>query len=229
MIIVVLVIIIAYVYYHIMFGSANAKLVRRLKKGRTEEQKKVVDYFVRQSSLGRMLAHTISDDDYEKMVNEKANRLNLRQKAVEQTGLDEDEIKEIDPINLIGYRYNHAWSRKADSGKQLSSRYQVTWIFFSESQLHMYQYTFDMDQDWHSAQTEEFFYQDVTSVSTTTSEETSRIMENGVEREESVNTTQFRMVVPGDKMLFAMNSTNLDRANDSVKAMKQMLREKKNA
>ncbi|MFC6275260.1 hypothetical protein ACFQET_07000 [Levilactobacillus tangyuanensis] len=221
-------ILIALVYLYLVFGSANAKMVNRAKRGKTPDEKKVVEYFLRQG-IARKLTGVMSDDDYVKMVENKANSLGLRQKAVEQTGLDESQIKEIKPINLVGYKFKNAWARNTDTNKNVSSRYEVTWIFFSETQLYMYTYTFDLDQDWHSSLTEEFFYQDVTSVSSSNTSETAKFMESGVEREKTVDTTEVHMVVPGDKMTFAMNGTDLSTANESVQGMKQMLREKKNA
>lgn len=230
MTVILLILILAVAYWYIMFGSAEAKNIRQRKHGKTPDEKKVIDYFLRHG-FARKLAGVMSDSDYITMVQTRANSMNLRQKAVEQTGLDEDEISEIKPINLVGYEFGkQSWARRTDDDTQtVSSRYELTWILFSESQMHMYKYSFDMDQNWHNTETEEFFYQDVTSVSTATSSESARFAEKGGEREETVDTTQFRVIVPGDKMYFAMNGTDLSTANESVKAMKQMLREKKNA
>lgn len=230
MTVILLILILAVAYWYIVFGSADAKTIRGLKHGKTPDEKKVIDYFLRHG-LARKLAGVMSDSDYITMVQTRANSLNLRQKAIEQTGLDEDEISEIKPINLVGYEFGkQSWARRTDDDSQtVSSRYELTWILFSESQMHMYKYSFDMDENWHNTETEEFFYQDVTSVSTATSSESARFVEKGGAREETVDTTQFRVIVPGDKMYFAMNGTDLSTANESVKAMKQMLREKKNA
>jgi hypothetical protein len=225
----VIIILILLILAYVAFGSKNARIVRHLQRGKNADQKKVIAYFVRSGALARLLTRTMSDDEYIEMVSAKVNSLNARQKAMEQTGLDEDEIKEITPINLVGYSYKNAWSHLTGANKWVSSRYQVTWIFFSASQLHLYRYSFDMDQDWKNELTEEFFYQDVTSVSTVDQTEQGKELINGIQTERTVQTSDFRIVVPGDKMFIAMNGNDLASVTQSVKAMKQMLREKKNA
>lgn len=224
--ILIIIVILVAVYYQVMVGSANAKMLRQLKRNKSEEQKRVIDYFMRSSSLGRKLAHTMSDEEYTDMVQAKLKGLNLHQKAIEKTGLDEEQISEIKPINLFGYVFNNSWARRTPMG-DVASRVQETWIFFSNEQMYIYRYALDMDQGKHIENAEEFFYQDVTSFSTNTVEADATVLEGNAQVAKSIQSDQFQVIVPGDKISVAM--TRNQEIEDSIQGMKQMLREKKNA
>ncbi|MFD1485504.1 hypothetical protein ACFQ5J_09705 [Lacticaseibacillus baoqingensis] len=220
--ILVIIIVAAGVYYKMVYATPNAKAVRQLTRGKNEEQKKVIEYFTRQGCLVK----TMSDAEYLDLITKKRDSLNLRDKAISRIGLDEDEIKEISPIRLEGPVFKNAYSKKMDNGKFTSSRYQVTWIFFSKTQVHLYTYTFDMDEDKKQESTEEYFYQDVTSFTTSNMTETAKYMDGQVEKTREVETSKFKMVVPGDQMLVAMDG-DVQSAEESIQGMKSMLREKK--
>lgn len=159
----IILIVIAYFVWKIFYAdSASTKMVLKQKK-RTEEQKKVIRYFLNgEHNLRRM-----KDEEYDAMVAEFVNR-DHRSKALSRVGLDEDELKEIAPICLHNYNYMKAWARKGKDGKWRSSSYQVTWLFFSANQLYLYQETINFDCEEKRTSTEEFHYKDVVSFSTTT-------------------------------------------------------------
>lgn len=197
----------------------NAELLKEYCKGKSRDQVKAIEYFCKQEGC---LSKNISDDEYSAMVIRKRDSLNLRQKALNKIGLDEEEVNEIPPAVFEGYVFKNAFAKKRANGSWVSSSYQVAWLFFSAAQIYIYRYTFNMDEDKKSESTDEFFYKDVTSFSTSSETETAHGL--GDEKFE-VETNKFKMVVPGDKIFVSMDGVS--NSEDIIQAMKQKLREKK--
>lgn len=214
----VIIIIGAIVWYTKVYNSPNAKAVRALTKGKNPDQVKTIEYFVKEGCMTK----TITDEEYWQMVQAKKNSLNLRQKALNKIGLDEDEVSEIPPATFEGFVYKNAYAKKNARGLWVSSAYQVAWLFFSSTQIYIYRYTFNMDEDKKNESTDEFFYKDVTSFSTATETEIAHGMANN---KFEVESNKFKMVVPGDQIFVSMDGVADSEA--IIQAMKQKLREKK--
>jgi hypothetical protein len=205
-----------------------------IKRGRSPEQKKVIDYFLLSGCSA--LFGLMKDEEYEALVKNKLNSLNLKNRALGKIGLDESELREIEPIFLHGYHIDEntmgkqTWAKVGADGHLRSSKYDATWLFFSATQVYMYSYTFDLASDVKKEKTEEYFYQDITNFST--SDESieaykaagcvlsapKRVMESY---------TTFGLIVPGDRFTCSMSGLEISVAERSVSAMKQKLREKK--
>jgi hypothetical protein len=214
----VIIIVAAVVYYIKVYNSPNAKAVRALCQGKTSDQVKTVEYFCKEGCMTK----TISDEEYLQMVRAKRDAMNFKKKALDKIGLDEDEVSEIPPAMFEGFVYKNAYAKQNASGKWVSSAYQVSWVFFSSTQVYLYSYTFKMDEDKKNERTDEFFYKDVTSFSTLSESDTA----HGLGRNTfEVTSEQFAMVVPGDKLCLAMG--DIQDADAIIQAMKQKLREKK--
>ena len=214
----VLIIVAAVVYYTKVYNSPNAKAVRAVCQGKTPEQVKTVEYFCKEGCMTK----TISDDEYLQMVRAKRDSMNFKKKALDKIGLDEDEVSEIPPAMFEGFVYKNAYAKQNASGKWVSSAYQVSWVFFSSTQVYLYSYTFNMDEDKKNDRTDEFFYKDVTSFSTLSESDTAHGLGGNTFE---VTSEQFAMVVPGDKLFLAMG--DIMDADSIIQAMKQKLREKK--
>ena len=200
-------------------AQANAQLLEQYKRGKNAEQQKVIDYFCKEEGC---MSKNMTDDEYSQMVIKKRDSLNLRAKALRKIGLDEDEVSEIPPAVFEGYVFKNAFAKKRANGNWVSSAYQVAWLFFSSTQIYVYRYTFNMDEDKKQESTDEFFYKDVTSFSTSSETETAHGL--GDEKFE-VESNKFKMVVPGDKIFVSMDGVS--NSEDIIQAMKQKLREKK--
>lgn len=214
----VLIIVAAVVYYTKVYNSPNAKAVRAVCQGKTPEQVKTVEYFCKEGCMTK----TISDEEYLQMVRAKRDSMNFKKKALDKIGLDEDEVSEIPPAMFEGFVYKNAYAKQNASGKWVSSAYQVSWVFFSSTQVYLYSYTFNMDEDKKNERTDEFFYKDVTSFSTLSESDTAHGLGGNTFE---VTSEQFAMVVPGDKLFLAMG--DIKDADSIIQAMKQKLREKK--
>lgn len=192
----------------------------KYKKGKTPEQIKVIDYFNKDGcclSFGLM-----KDEDYIALVYAKRDALKVRNTAIDKIGLDEDQINEIPPVHFEGWVYRDAFAKKNKTGTWVSSSYQVSLLFFSSTQVYLYVVEFKLDASSKKESTNEFFYKDVTAFSTVSETVKAKVF-GDVELE--VDTIEFAMTVPGDKLRVAINGTESREA--SIQAMKQKLREKK--
>jgi hypothetical protein len=210
----------------ILWLKANMA-VMQLCKGKTEDQKKVIKY----RYGGLLVFGKMTDAEYDQHVQSVMQKMNIRQKALDKIGLDEDQLREIDPVCLEGYSSKDAFVGKDDILR--STTYEMAWLFFSDTQVYMYRCSIDMTSDNKKENTEEYFYKDITNFSTSAETIEAFRVKNGCfgakATEEKVNRefSDFGLIVPGDKFRCSTsNSKDIDR---SVNAMKQKLREKKNA
>lgn len=199
-------------------------------QGRTPEQQKVIKYFMAPEGC---FSKNISDQEYEQIVQSKYASLNLKQKALDKIGIDESQVNEIPPCEFHNYTFDKARVKLGKDGKYRTSAYQGTWLFFSDKQIYVYQYTLNLDEDGKKERTEEYFYKDVTNFSTSSESEEKEIWTTGkgclnkvptVSRK-TVEHDLFTIIVPGDKFGCAM--VNNSEAEERIKGMKNKLREKK--
>ena len=206
--------------------------LQKLLKGRTTDQQQVIKYFM---GAGGCLSKGLSDSEYDSMVQRIAKGTDWKQKALNKIGLDEDQLKEIDPIHFEGYYFDEkkTYAKYGDDRIWRSSAYQISWLFFSADQVYLYQYTFNMDEDGKKEHTEEYFYKDITNFSSTSDTVEKQVPEtSGCNNKtewvnKSVDYTRFALVVPGDKLYCSM--TQSDENETAIQGMKAKLREKKNA
>ena len=194
--------------------------------GKTEQQRHVISYmFDKPKVAGGCFKSPefMTDDEYLDIVRRTRDSLNLRQRALDKIGLDEDELQEMPPVCFEGFYFHDNWAKKNRAGNYVSSCYQVSWLFFSSEQVYLYQYIIYLDEDKKKESTEEYFYTDVTSFATRTESESAK---NNRGEKWEVETTKFAMIVPGATLTVALeNSPDFE---DSIKRMKYKLREKKN-
>lgn len=209
------------------YTSIDRSQYRRRSKNRTADQKRVLDYFVKGGLIPMLTG--MKDEEYEAMVQAKRNSLDIKRMALGKIGLDESQVNEIPPVTIEGYVFNENildhWEKYGKDGISRSSAYHITMLFFSDTQVYMYQYIFSMDDDSKRERTEEYFYRDITNFST--SSETKDIPElkgcSGKVVNHNYDIKTFAMVVPGDRF----NCTTSKNIDSQVNAMKAKLREKK--
>lgn len=217
-------------------AAKQAEMKQRL-KGRAPDQQKVIKYFY---GVKGCFSKGMSDEEYDAMVMAKAKSMDFKQKALGKIGLDESQVNEVAPIHFEGYYFSEEKDKTqtfAKFGKDRlwrSSAYQITWIFFSSTQVYVYQYTFNMDEDGKKEDTQEYFYKDITNFSTTSDTVEKPVpaktgCTGNVTKYElkNVDTTSFMLSAMGDKLKCAMKQT--DENEKAVQGMKAKLREKKGA
>ena len=153
MIAIIIVLLIAVAIYFKL--KSDPAWIKELCKGKTDEQKKVIRYFVREGCL----SSTMSDAEYDSLINSMATSMNFMQKALDKHGIDIDQVKEIPPVHFEGYVFDDkSYSKRGKDNLWRSSKYQITWIFFGDTQVYFYQYTFNLDETTKKEATDEYFY-----------------------------------------------------------------------
>lgn len=222
-IIIILLIVAAVVY---LKWIRDPKAVRERCKNRTAEQKKVIRYFMRDGFLAFGL---LKDEEYDELVAKKVKSMDFKQKALSKIGLDESELQEIEPVTFEGYYFDpkKTFSKWGKDKEWRSSAYQISWLFFSSSQVYLYQYTFNMDEEGKKELTEEYFYKDITNFQTISDTVETPVWDKDKDKAVLVNVDKnhFAITVPGDKFLCSMEQN--DYTERAVQAMKAKLREKK--
>lgn len=164
-------------------------------------------------------------EDYYQYCVEKRRSLNLKEKALKKLGIEEEEVKEVTPLIVWGFKpdENVRWLYRLGN-IALSPTVETTFMFFSESRVYLYNYSFNTISGAKKESSDEFSYRDIVNISTI--EET--VEKRGGKKGKEIFTTTFTMLaltVPGDKMIFGcINDEDTERM---VKAVKQKLREKK--
>ncbi len=224
-VLIILLIVAAFIYFK---WIRDPKEVRDRCKNRSEEQKKVIRYFMRDGCLALGL---LKDEEYEALVAKKIKSMDFKQKALNKIGLDESELQEIEPVSFEGYWFDEkkTFSKYGKDKKWRSSAYQISWLFFSSTQVYLYQYTFNLDEDGKMEKTEEYFYKDITNFQTISDTIETPIWDPKKDKSILVNIdkNRFAVTVPGDKFLCSLEQN--DYTERAIQAMKAKLREKKNA
>ena len=221
---IIILLIVAFVAYKYFIGSDNAYVRQRI-KGRNEDQKKVIRYFCNDDGC---FSKRMKDEEYDAMVQAVLGSMDFRQKALNQIGLDESEVSEIEPVHFEGWVFGkNSYARLGKDNLYRSSAYQVSWLFFSSTQVYLYQYTFNMDEDGKKEATEEYFYKDITNFSTSSDTVETPIYDPKEEKDKLINvdSNRFALTVPGDKFYCSMEQN--DYTERAIQGMKAKLREKK--
>ena len=208
----------------------DTKRAAREGKGRNSDQQQVIHYFLDERGC---LKKGIEDSEFDANKNRQINALNLKQKALGKFGVDEDQVKEVEPIMLIGPAYKDAKeTRKGTDNVYRYSAYQITYIFCSSDQVYVYQYTINLDSDEKKERAEEYFYKDITSFTTIDETEEFKIwlskgcMKKPEEKTETVNTSKFKISCAEG---FMCSMVPNDETEGKIQALKAKLREKKNS
>lgn len=216
-------VIVAIVLWAVLGNHDTAATKQILKeKERNADQKKVIRYFLNDGCLSKRM----SDQEYDAMLSARLG--DFKQRALNKIGLDESELQEIPPVHFQGYEKT-SWERLGKDKNYRYSSFQITWLFFSSTQVYLYQYTFNMDSDDRKEITNEYFYKDITSFNTSTDTVETRFYDAKKKDfvVKNVDSTRFCITVPGDKFYCSMQQND---ANERiVQAMKAKLREKKTA
>ena len=214
-----------YIYWK---GTSEPDDLKKLIQGRPQQQQDVIKYFY---GPGGFLTKRITDSDYDNIVSSAVSQNNFKQKALDKIGLDESQVNEIDPVHFEGWLFGKKngvdWAKYGADNKARSSAYQMTWLFFSSSQVYIYKHTMHFTKDDKKVTTEEYFYKDITNFSTVTDTEEQEFWNNNLKKGEikNVDRNDFAITVPGDKFYCSMEQN--DYTERVIQGMKSKLREKK--
>lgn len=216
-----------------------------LLKNRNPSEQRAIKYFNKIKIGGCFKAQYVTDEEHEKLIETLIGDKNQRRAtALKRLGVDEEQVKEIPPVSFEGYAFiaDHVRGIKRDyftfnsKNKAVTPTKELTWIFFGDEQVFVYKCRVDtVDNALRSEETQEYFYKDITAFSTQSESYTEKVRvlkEDGCSskldwEERIAETERFRIVVPGEVFSCAISPEQDNNAK--ISAMKQKLREKKNA
>ncbi len=214
-------------------AAAKQQEMKMLLRGKNSEQQAIIKFFY--GASGGCMSSGMTVEEYRKKVQAKLNALDTKSMALRKLGIDEEEVQEIAPVTFEGYVFNDKVDNlvaRAYPNTWVSSEYMITWLFFGEREVFIYQYSFSMTSDSKKENTMQYFYQDVTNF-TASSEtyqklvpESSGCLGNTQYMQASANADEFKIVVPGDTLRCSMTPTN--NTDAAIRGMRNKLREMKN-
>jgi hypothetical protein len=227
-IIIIILVIGGFIYFR---GISEPAHIKKMIQGRPKEQQDVIKYFYGKASFPSegFLTKRITDEEYDNIVASNIKHSNFKQKALDKIGLDESQVNEIEPVNFQGWMYgkNVDYAKYGLDNKPRTSAFQITWLFFSSSQVYVYRQSIHFNKDDKKVATEEYFYKDITSFSTFTDTVEQSFWNNNLKSYEvkNVDSNDFAITVPGDKFYCSMEQN--DYTERVIQGMKAKLREKK--
>ena len=171
----------------------------------------------RKNKIDKEKASIPSDTQYDNEVSKKLN--GLKTMALSELGLDEEEVKEIEPITFDGYVYKNAKNaKKGDDNLWRTNKYEYVILFFSKHEVHCFTYNFDTTLDKESKETDVYFYKDIVSVSTA--------VESTTLLDQNVDYDYFKLTTAGGTAL-SVSLRDVSNAQRSINAMRTLLKAKK--
>lgn len=214
-------------------AAAKQQEMQMLLRGKNSEQQAIIKFFY--GASGGCMSSGMTVEEYRQKVRARLNGLDTKSMALRKLGIDEEEVQEIAPVTFEGYVFNDKVDNlvaRASTNTWVSSEYMITWLFFGEREVFIYQYSFSMTSDSKKENTMQYFYQDVTNF-TASSEtyqklvaESSGCMGAAQYMQASANADEFKIVVPGDTLRCSMTPT--DSTDAAIRGMRNKLREMKN-
>lgn len=212
---------------------AKQQEMQMLLRGKNSEQQAIIKFFY--GASGGCMSSGMTVEEYRQKVRARLNVLDTKSMALRKLGIDEEEVQEIAPVTFEGYVFNDKADNlvaRASTNTWVSSEYMITWLFFGEREVFIYQHSFSMTSDSKKENTMQYFYQDVTNF-TASSEtyqklvaESSGCMRGAQYMQASANADEFKIVVPGDTLRCSMTPT--DSTDAAIRGMRNKLREMKN-
>lgn len=214
-------------------AAAKQQEMQMLLRGKNSEQQAIIKFFY--GASGGCMSSGMTVEEYRQKVRARLNGMDTKSMALRKLGIDEEEVQEIAPVTFEGYVFNDKVDNlvaRASTNTWVSSEYMITWLFFGEREVFIYQYSFSMTSDSKKENTMQYFYQDVTNF-TASSEtyqklvaESSGCMGGAQYMQASANADEFKIVVPGDTLRCSMTPT--DSTDAAIRGMRNKLREMKN-
>lgn len=213
--------------------AAKQQEMQMLLRGKNSEQQEIIKFFY--GASGGCMSSGMTVEEYRKKVQARLNSLDTKSMALRKLGIDEDEVQEIEPVVFEGYVFNDKVDNlvaRASTNAWVSSEYMITWLFFGEREVFIYQYSISMTSDSKKENTMQYFYQDVTNFTASSETYQKLVAESsgciGAPQymQASASADEFKIVVPGDTLRCSMTPT--DSTDAAIRGMRNKLREMKN-
>ena len=172
--------------------------------------KKAVRFFYPvQGCMGLFIKGYTVDQMRARVVSLLFNKVN-KEKALEKTGLDPDEVNEIPPVDFGGWEwYKHGNDYLARGG--ITADYDQTYLFSTSSEVLMITFSVNLLNGKISEKQESLFYRDINAITVDTNENGGKCLV---------------LKSFGEKFSFAIENES-DAINKTIGAIKAKLREAK--
>lgn len=197
----------------ISFGLAPSKVVAAIIFLMIGAGMIVLSVFVRKNTNKKI----VTDQDYDMEIVKQL--VGLKERAMNKLGLDEDEVNEIEPITIHGFKYRgYDRAKYGEDFLWRTNKYEAVMFLFSQHELHCYTWTFDTLKQEQRERTDVYFYKDIVSVTTET--DTVEVLSTKFDCE------YFKLTTTGGTSISA-SVRDLDNAQRSINAMRALIKNKK--
>ncbi|MDR3109573.1 MAG: DUF308 domain-containing protein [Planctomycetaceae bacterium] len=159
---------------------------------------------------------------------------NITSVALSKLGIDEDQVKEANPVIVAGYYYGDGFGEMSfavgKDGVTRTSAYNAVVFFFSTDQIFRYSYSFSLLKNDDNANTGEVFYGDVVSVACSEDSYGMGSPAATANGQTKVKYQKFVLTTTGGTTMsatFSNRSRDMSAIEQSVNAMRSLLRGKK--
>lgn len=166
---------------------------------------------------------TPSDQEYDN--NTLAAISNIKNAALTELDLDSSEVEDVDPIIIKYYSYNNASKiKRGNDGIIRTNMYEVIVFFFSAIAIHICKYVYSTTDNTKFTLTDEYFYKDIVAISTKMGNQAVILTDK---TNININYQYCEIITTGGTTL---QITMPDQESlNSIKAMRNLLKEKKNS
>jgi len=162
----------------------------------------------------------------------------LKQRALDELGLDEDQVKEIPPVSFWGWNFGEsslddAANRNAMDvcGKDLKWRspiIDITWLFFTKTEIRIYKKTCSLVSNLAKEDTETYYYKKIDNVKTQSKDV--QLVDRRTNQEIPGQKVKMETIMwntmGGDKVYLSVQDSIL--AKNTVAAVRNLVNEKNN-
>lgn len=178
------------------------------------------------------IGKSISDEEYDNSIKSALSK--VENDALENLDIDKAEIQEVEPITFKCFNYDTFDNiKKGKDGKIRTDRYKTVIIYPTQNELNTYEYDFSTTEELKMKTGTTYFYKDIVSISVSTK---TRSISNIQNKKINLNKIadkfaediiityeDLRIITKGGSSL----NVSLIGQNDSIKALRTLLKEKK--
>lgn len=180
----------------------------------------------------RFIGKSISDEEYDNSIKSALSK--VENDALENLDIDKAEIQEVEPITFKCFNYDTFDNiKKGKDGKIRTDRYKTVIIYPTQNELNTYEYDFSTTEELKMKTGTTYFYKDIVSISVSTKTRSisniqnkkinlNKIADKFVE-DIVITYEDLRIITKGGSSL----NVSLIGQNDSIKALRTLLKEKK--
>ena len=175
---------------------------------------------------GYVFINFMTDAQYDSVVRNEIDIQTLKDYVLEKFAIDESEVNEVAPIVLRGYVFDGADKiKQGKDGKWRSNIYKLVMLLFSRNEMFTYEIKLKTTANEELGEgTGTYFYRDIVSVSTASKNEKVKIGK----KEKIISSEVFTLTTKGGTTI-TVNLEETRQYQESVNAMRALLREKKQA